>query len=84
MQLSDLDENIQECILRFSEKVRILGINVVPNNTNREEYEIVYVSSGMEMEKVYLWKNPDNTYGWSEFPELQQAKREKFMGDIKQ
>lgn len=82
MEFKDLDSKIQTFVMTLSERASILNISIVPNNDNREEYEIMG-SSGMFVQKIYIWKNPDSTYGWSDQPHFNRNKVEKFMGDIK-
>jgi hypothetical protein len=84
MQLSDLDKELQEFVLRLAEKTKIIQIEVVQSSAGREELAITGALVGrMMFQTCYIWKNPDNSYGWSHEPDYGQINREKFMGDIK-
>ena len=68
MNFDQVDKKIQQFIIALNEKLRIIDISKVENVAGREEYQLT-VAAGHSMQQCYIWKNPDQTYGWSEFPE---------------
>ncbi len=80
-----VDPKIWEFIERLKEDPRCMVIagEAIRNDTGREEYVFTGTVDGINITQCFIWKNPDNSYGWSRFAPSNRPKEEKFMGDIK-
>jgi len=79
-----MDKKIESFLRKVNDEVKgitIVNVSGVRNNTLREEYCIGFVYQN-RMYDLFIWKNPNGEYGWSDVPptrEQQQVKERGFL-----